>query len=292
MRISDLHKFSPVLLTLLVFLLAQAVGSVLLVVIGMFVSPGFNDAVRAYINGDAQEVSMFDLLPVSLFALSLMAVNIIAVLICHFRLHYIRFVTSGDIASINWRPGMLGIVGGVLGAMSISVLTDNVDLPETMKQLSLAMPHDIWGVLALAIVGPITEELLFREAIEGEMLRREVTPWVAIIISALAFSIAHLNLAQGLYALPLGILFGIIYYKTGNIVLTSLLHILNNSIAAIQLYTMEESAEDITYADMFGSHFGAYAFMAISGVLCIVLIKFFWDSYRPCEETKKRPNLT
>ena len=281
------HKFSPALLTLLVFLLAQGLGSLLLIVIGMLFSPDFKAAVQAYVSGDAQGLPMFDQIPVSYLALTLMAVNIIAVLACHFFFHNIRFVTKRDISSIKWRTGMLGITGGVLGAMSMSVLTDNVDLPDMMKQMSLAMSHNIWGLLALAIIGPITEELIFREAIEGEMLRRGATPWMAIIVSALAFSAVHLNLAQGLYALPLGILFGIIYYKTGNIILTALLHILNNSIAAAQLFSMDESFEDSSYTDWLGNTTATYAFMALCGVFCLVLIRLFWYRYSPREETKK-----
>lgn len=280
------HKFSPAVLTLLVFLLAQVLGSLLLIIIGVLVSSDFKTALQAYISSDTQGMPMYDLMPVSYFALILMTVNILTVLICYYLIHNVRFVTASDFASIKWKPGMLGITGGVLGAMSISVLTEGVELPEMMKQMSLAMSHNVWGLLALAIVGPITEELIFREAIEGEMLRRGATPWVAIIISALAFSAVHLNLAQGLYALPLGILFGIIYYKTGNIILTSILHILNNSIAAAQLYSMGESIDDTSYTDWLGSTIGTYAFMALCSVLCFVLIWLFWHYYRPQEETK------
>lgn len=270
----------------MIFLLGQVISSVLLVVIGMLLSPGFKAAAIAYLSGSEQEVPLFDQIPVSFFALTLMAANILTVLACYYLLRNIRLVTASDFASIKWRPGMLGIAGGVLGAISMSVLTENVELPDMMKQMSIAMSHNVWGLLALTIIGPISEELIFREAIEGEMLRRGASPWTAIIVSTLAFSAAHLNLAQSLYALPLGILFGIIYYKTGNIILAALLHILNNSIAAIQLHNMGENYEDTSYADWLGSTSATYAIMAFCGVLCLVLTKFFWDYYCPSKETK------
>ncbi len=276
----------------MIFLLGQVISSVLLVVIGMLLSPGFKAAAIAYLSGSEQEVPLFDQIPVSFFALTLMAANILTVLACYYLLRNIRLVTASDFASIKWRPGMLGIAGGVLGAISMSVLTENVELPDMMKQMSIAMSHNVWGLLALTIIGPISEELIFREAIEGEMLRRGASPWTAIIVSTLAFSAAHLNLAQSLYALPLGILFGIIYYKTGNIILAALLHILNNSIAAIQLHNMGENYEDTSYADWLGSTSATYAIMAFCGVLCLVLTKFFWDYYCPSKETKKQQYLT
>jgi len=264
------HRLSPAVLTLLIFLLAQGFGTVLLLVTGAVTLPDFSIS-----------------LSIPLFSLALMAVDIFAVLGCYFFLHGIRFVTAVDIARVKWCPGMFAVAGGVLGAMSISVLTDKVELPDTLAQMSLAMSHDFLGLMAIAVVGPICEELLFREAIEGEMLRRGASPWTAIVVSALAFSLIHLNFAQGAYAFPIGLLFGVIYYKTGNIILSSLLHILNNSIVAAQLFFLGEDVQDLSYAALFGSTAAAYVFMAFTGVLCLVLMKVFWDSYPPLRSDTK-----
>lgn len=275
-----MKKFSPAILTLLVFLLAQGIGTILLFGIGMLISPEFNTAVQAYVSGAAQSIPLLELLPISFISIVLMAVDISAVLCCLFFLHNIRIDTICDFSSIRWRQGILAIAGGICGAISISILTDAIEIPDVMLQTSLAMSHNIWGLLALVIVGPVTEELLFREAIAGEMLRRGANPWVAILVSALAFSIVHFNLAQGLYAFPLSILFGIIYYKTGNIILTSILHILNNSIVVVQLYTMNEDIADLSYSELLGGDFNTYAAMLSFGILCIILMKCFY-SYPP-----------
>lgn len=281
-----MRKFSPAILTLLVFLLAQGIGSLLFFGTGMMVSPEFNAALRAYVSGETQNLPMFEQIPVSAFSLILMAVDIVAVLLCYFLLRNIRLVTAYDVASIRWRPGSIAILAGILGAFCTSILTEKVQLPDVMQQMSLAMAHNFWGLLALVIVGPITEELLFREAIEGEMLRRGASPWTAITVSALAFSIVHLNLAQGLYALPLAIIFGIIYYKTGNILLTSLLHVLNNGIAALQLRTLGEGIDELSYADWFGGTKQAFIAMLTTGTLCLILTKIFWV-WSPTSEKQK-----
>ena len=282
------YKFSPAVLTLLVFLLAQGLEIVLVFGIGMLTSPNFNATLQAYLNGKVQGLPIFELLPISFFSLILMAVNIFAVLCCYLLLHNIHFETTCDFSSIRWCPGMLAIAGGFLGALSISILTESMELPDVMFQISLAMAHNIWGLLTLVIVGPITEELLFREAIAGEMLRRGTRPWTAIMVSALAFSIMHLNLAQGLYALPLGIIFGVIYYKTGNIVLTSLLHILNNGIVAAQLCTMNENTTDLSFSEWFGGDLKAYASMLFFGGLCVVLMRLFWSHYLPMQRNNEK----
>ena len=282
------HKLSPALLTLLVFLLAQGIGTLLIVLIAMLVSPELRTSIGTYMSGAADGLPLFETIPAAFMALSLIAVDIIAVLFCYFPLRYIRPVTAADIASIRWRPGLIAVAAGILGAVGTSILTEKVPLPDIMVQMSYGMAHSFWGIMALAIIGPITEELLFREAIEGEMLRRGANPWLAIIVSAIAFGAVHLNLAQGLYALPLAILFGIIYYKTGNIVLTSLLHILNNGIAALQLYTLGEGIEDISYAEWFGGSTRAYTFTLLCGILSLLLIKIFWKSYPTNEKQQKK----
>ena len=273
------NSLSPALLTLLVFLLAQGLGTLLLFGIGMLVSPEFSAATKVVASGGAQDMPSFELIPVSAFSLVLIATDIIAVLLCYFLLRYIRLLTQSDIASIQWRSSILAIAAGILAAFSTSILTEDVPLPDFMQQMALAMSQDIWGLLAIAIIGPIAEELLFREAIEGEMLRRGANPWAAIIVSAIAFGAVHLNLAQCLYALPLGIIFGIIYYKTGNVLLTSLLHIINNGCVALQLCLLGEDSADISYADLLGGDTAAYTIMTLCGVLSIALTWVFWGIY-------------
>ena len=276
-------RLSPAILTLLVFLLAQGLGSLLLFGIWILVSPEFGEAIRAFLSGEAEGVPLLELIPISVFSLILMSLDIIAVLGCHLCLHNIRFASTLDATTVKWRPAMLAAAGAVLGAMSISILTGDIELPEAMVQISLAMSHNFWGLITVVIVGPVTEELLFREAIAGEMLRRGAAPWLAIGVSALAFSAAHLNLAQGCYAFPLGILLGIIYYKTGGIVLTSLLHILNNGIVAFQLYADGTDAIETSPAEWFGSTTLALTFMTLFGALSIVLMTLFWNRYNLCK---------
>ncbi len=278
-----LHRLSPAILTLLVFFLAQGLGSLLLFGIWILVSPEFGEAIRAFLSGEAEGLPLLELMPISVFSLILMSLDIIAVLGCHLCLHNIRFATTLDATTVRWRPALLAAAAAILGAMSISILTGGMELPEAMVQISLAMSHNIWGLITIVLVGPISEELLFREAIAGEMLRRGAAPWLAIGVSALAFSAAHLNLAQGCYAFPLGILLGIIYYKTGGIVLTSLLHILNNGIVAVQLYADGTEAIETSPAEWFGSTTLAQTFMVLFGALSIALMTLFWNRYNLCK---------
>jgi membrane protease YdiL (CAAX protease family) len=98
---------------------------------------------------------------------------------------------------------------------------------------------DPWMTLiCVVIIAPIMEELFFRKAMIDRL--SAFHPTDAILFSALLFGLVHGNLTQFLYAFPLGILLGIIYYRTQNIRYTILLHVAVNTLGGLvpQLVTM------------------------------------------------------
>lgn len=93
-------------------------------------------------------------------------------------------------------------------------------------------------ILSLAVTPAILEELFFRKAIIDFTL-----PYgkkFALIFSALLFGFLHMNLAQGLFAFIIGILFGAIYLYTKDIKIPMLIHFINNGSAAIEMILPEE----------------------------------------------------
>ena len=160
---------------------------------------------------------------------------------------------------------------------------------ETMQQMT---GGPFWSsFLVTALMAPFFEEWLCRGMVlRGLLAGQKIKPVWAIVISALFFAVIHMNPWQALNAFILGLLMGWIYYKTGNIVLTSLLHILNNGIAALQLCTLDEGLEDLSYAEWLGGPTQAYALMALCGVLCLILMKIFWNIY-PTHEIQQKKAL-
>lgn len=100
--------------------------------------------------------------------------------------------------------------------------------------------HNIIGVITIALVAPLLEEVLFRGAIQGYMMRR-YNPWTAIVCASLIFGIIHMNPVQTVYAALIGGIFGWIYYRTGSLLSVIVGHVLNNSIAAVTIYFFPES---------------------------------------------------
>lgn len=71
----------------------------------------------------------------------------------------------------------------------------------------------VFGFLIIAVAAPIVEELVFRgflaEAFRGRGRRS------AVLVSAVAFSLAHLRLGQFRYYLLLGVVLGLVYWRRG-----------------------------------------------------------------------------
>ena len=91
----------------------------------------------------------------------------------------------------------------------------------------------LWLLLAVVVVlGPIAEELLFRRMILGRIKYYFGSRW-AIVISALLFGIYHGNMVQFVYAGLLGLGFGYIYDKSGNIRISIVAHMCLNLLAVL-----------------------------------------------------------
>lgn len=87
----------------------------------------------------------------------------------------------------------------------------------------------IMNLISVGIVAGLSEEIIFRGMILNSLAR--YNKGFAVVVSALIFSMMHMNLSQGIPAFFSGICFGYIYLRSGSLMVTVLLHILNNFIA-------------------------------------------------------------
>ena len=140
----------------------------------------------------------------------------------------------------------------VFAAMYVlNLLIEQAGIPNTMEETFIAMSRNSFGVLSIALLAPILEELLFRGAIQGLLQDTLKSPWKAIVISSLIFGIVHMNPAQIPFAFLLGMMFGWLYYRTGSLLPGIVGHVLNNSIATINMLlygnsTIEEQMQNPT----------------------------------------------
>lgn len=137
------------------------------------------------------------------------------------------------------------------------------ELQQTMKTI---MKSPV-GVILITLLAPLVEEIVFRGAIERSLLSWHpfsTRPWVAILLSAVFFGIAHLDPSQSIHAFLMGILLGWIYWRTGSILPGLIVHIVNNTSAyAISLFYPDE---DATFQDIVGDD------IAVSALLCVLSV--------------------
>jgi len=88
-----------------------------------------------------------------------------------------------------------------------------------------------------AIAAPLFEEVLFRGFLLPS-LTRYFSVWGAIFVSALLFAIAHLSLSEILPLSALGVVLGVVYTRSRNLLAPMLLHSLWNSGTLLSLFLL------------------------------------------------------
>ncbi|MBX9944680.1 MAG: CPBP family intramembrane metalloprotease [Reyranella sp.] len=132
----------------------------------------------------------------------------------------------------GWRP----IVFGTLGTVALSIAVSQIGLdPQGVRQavdLAREPAMLLVGLVVLAGLAPLAEELVFRGLLYGWLEGR----WggaVAWIASSLAFAAAHVEPAHAILVLPLGLLFGWLRWRTGSLWPSLVAHTANNGLAVV-----------------------------------------------------------
>ena len=148
-----------------------------------------------------------------------------------------------------------------------------IEMDENTQQIFSSLMKEPWGYVAVGILAPLAEEVVFRGAILRTLLgiMSKKNHWVAIMISAAIFGIVHANLAQFINALLMGLILGWMYYRTGSLVPGILLHWVNNTMAYVLANIMPQS--DGKLIDLFhGDEKTMY--YAVGFSLCIMIPSF------------------
>ena len=275
-----MKKFLYPIFILFVFVATQAIAGMMIAGVSAASHP---EALEEMMNtGDTNVLTSMidtDSLAVAIIAGGFVTIVVLALM------RMIDWKKVLNVKMIDWKNSWYAIAGAVAGVFALDVIEEMMDLPDLMEQTFTGMANSTLGVLSIAVLGPIVEEFVFREGIEGYMLRKGVSKWWAIGISAFIFGIVHLNPAQVPFAAAMGVLFGIIYYKSGNIVLTTILHILNNSVAVWQMNVLGEDAKDFKIVEWLGGTWTAVGAICAGLGLCGLWMINFWHLYRAKEIT-------
>ena len=145
------------------------------------------------------------------------------------------------------------------------------DIKDVMENLLKGMP--LWATLiSVSVFAPLFEEWLCRGIVMRGLLHK-TSPMAAITVSALFFALIHGNLWQAIPAFTLGLLFGYVYYKTGSLKLTILMHCANNTLAAcmskVPQFNDAETFMDVLSPWAYWSIFAACVLIVLSSLVIL-----------------------
>lgn len=163
------------------------------------------------------------------------------------------------------------LAAGIVGDLSTSWLPPMPKwLEDALKGLTTG---SFWvNFICVSIFAPFFEEWLCRGMVERGLLGRGVKPAWAIVLSALFFALIHLNPWQAIPAFLLGCLFGYVYYKTGSLKLTMLMHFTNNTFALV-IGHIDSLQDAENWMDVLGPGYW-YCFAASVLLIALVVLAF------------------
>ena len=154
--------------------------------------------------------------------------------------------------ALNWPQArsFAGAIAIILGGIPISwliawlqglVFTIPVEFLEAMQQLIVAedLRRMIWVLLVLAITPAICEELVFRGVLLSAFATR-LSGTATVVLSSVVFGAFHLSSVTVVRLLPtiwLGLLLGIVVWRTRSIFPAMLMHLINNALVVTLVST-------------------------------------------------------
>lgn len=133
------------------------------------------------------------------------------------------------------------------------------------------------GILVVALLPAIGEELVFRGMIQRELWRGTGNIHVAIWVSATIFSAIHMQFYGFIPRLFLGALFGYLYYWSDNLLLPMFSHFFNNAFAVVMVYLNHLNITDVNMED---GDAAPFQYVILCVVLSLALLYYIWKYYR------------
>lgn len=176
---------------------------------------------------------------------------------------------------INFSPVKIPtlIILGTCMFFPIGLAEDIICLPDYLKDDFESVGINTWDIFYICLMGPFVEELLFRGIIMNRLLEKNIKPNFAISITAILFALFHLNPAQMIGALIVGLFVGYLAYKTNCIYYSILTHCVYNTLCYIQHYLLGYDSKTIELVN------GNWIIYILLAILCIYIGNFILNNY-------------
>lgn len=272
---TSLYKWGKPLLAAAVFAMCQTLTGIMLYATNKAV----NDINKNGINSDS---GTEHLLAPSQLALAILISGMATVWIIN-KMNMIRWKETFRMSRIDCTTAIYAIAGSAAGIFSTNIMLELLGVTDSMEDTFQTMSNSTFCITCIAITGPVAEELIFREGIQGTLLRNGVMPWMSIVGSAIIFGIIHFNWMQTIGAACIGTCLAVVYWKTRSIILTCIIHIANNSMAVGNIILINTNKELPSATEMFGGVHGATATLIIcliASISCLTLMCKHHDRHK------------
>jgi membrane protease YdiL (CAAX protease family) len=227
------------------YFVLQGICTLITMVISVLFDPKLRSLLTEGKSKDLQDTLLDNMGMAVIGGLLLAGIVTVGILGIHLRKDN-RHQSIGVFARNQWSTGLtiltaigLTITAGLLGAVYSKLVIKGRDAQADTTRIVDSIPRNPISLtiafLAIAVVGPIVEELLFRGYLQTAIARR-TKPWIGIAVASAVFGAIHFQpLAFPLLA-AMGGISGYLYHRTGSLKVPMIMHIVNNSFAVIGLF--------------------------------------------------------
>lgn len=167
---------------------------------------------------------------------------------------------------------VISMVGFFMTAMLVQVWLDKIGY-KFPDDVNMNTPGKlVLGILAMVIVAPCIEELIFRGFLLSGLYRRIGNTYAAAALAALAFALMHMSPLQTAYQFFLGFVCGIVAIKSGNLWCAVITHAGSNLIALLAGGLLEKMANAMLGSSV-AAAFGTIG-LAVAGGALVWLVCF------------------
>ena len=149
----------------------------------------------------------------------------------------------GDWSSADWAFSSSVLCACVVTIAAMGIVLSEVDnwlryfwpVPDSIRKVFESATNlgenPLLVVLGVVVIGPFCEEVVMRGVILRSLLR-QMTPAKSILLSALLFSLMHMNPWQAVPTFFAGLLLGWMYFRTRSLAVCVAAHVANNAVAS------------------------------------------------------------
>lgn len=142
----------------------------------------------------------------------------------------------------------------------VNILTPVFPDYSKVSQDMVAGMNSILGILAVVLFAPIFEEILFRGLIFKELYKSS-SLWLALILQAIIFGVAHGNKLQFIYTFILGLALALTYHWTKSIITPIILHCTYNILGTLLVPMLVYYTQNLIYVYMILGGIGSIVLM-------------------------------